>query len=158
MTKAARMKEGLAEELEGEVEKLAGKAANLRLYYDQLSACQERLAVGGEETEKTFCLTGWLRADRAEAVAKAVAEATAVYDLQFAEPAEDEIPPSVMENMAFAAPYEAVTEMYSRPKIGSLDPSFMMAPWHFIFFGMMLSDAGYGLLLTILLFVVLKVL
>ena len=158
LTKAATMKEGLAEELGGEVEKLSGKAANLRLYYDQLSACQERLAVGGEETEKTFCLTGWLRADRAEAVAKAVAEATAVYDLQFAEPAEDEIPPSVMENTAFAAPYEAVTEMYSRPKIGSLDPSFMMAPWHFIFFGMMLSDAGYGLLLTILLFVVLKVL
>ncbi|MGL5206286.1 MAG: V-type ATP synthase subunit I [Acidaminococcaceae bacterium] len=158
LTQAASMKEGLAEELEGEAAKLADKAADLRLYYDQLAVCQERLFIGGEETEQTFCLQGWLRADRQADVSKAVAEATAVYDLKFEEPAEEEIPPSVMENVAFAAPYEAVTEMYSRPKIGSLDPSFMMAPWHFIFFGMMLSDAGYGLVLTILLFIVLKVL
>ena len=156
LTKAASMKESLAGELKSEVEKLAENANNLRLYYDQLSACQERLAIVGEETEKTFCLQGWLRADRADAVVKAIAEATVIYDLQFTEAAEDEIPPSVMENVAFAAPYEAVTEMYSRPKIGSLDPSFMMAPWHFIFFGMMLSDAGYGVVLTVLLFCILK--
>lgn len=31
-----------------------------------------------------------------------------------------------------------------------------MAPFHFIFFGMMLSDAGYGLVLTILLYLVMK--
>jgi V/A-type H+-transporting ATPase subunit I len=62
-----------------------------------------------------------------------------------------------MENGSFAAPYEAVTELYSRPRLGSLDPNFLMAPFHFIFFGMMLSDAGYGLILTILLFITLKV-
>lgn len=158
LTDAAKMKETLADELESETKKVAARIAELRLYYDQLTSEQERLAFGGEETEKTFYLQGWLREDKADEVEKAVAEATAVYDLTFAEPQEGEIPPSVMENVAVVSPYEAVTEMYSRPKIGSLDPSFMMAPWHFIFFGMMLSDAGYGLVLTILLFIVLKVL
>ena len=158
LTDAAKMKETLADELESETTKIAARIAELRLYYDQLTSEQERLAFGGEETEKTFYLQGWLREDKADEVEKAIAEVTAVYDLTFAEPQEGEIPPSVMENAAIVAPYEAVTEMYSRPKIGSLDPSFMMAPWHFIFFGMMLSDAGYGLILTVLLFIVLKVL
>lgn len=158
LTDAAKMKESLADELASETMKVAARIAELRLYYDQLTSEQERLAFGGEETEKTFYLQGWLREDKAAEVEKAIAEATAVYDLTFSEPEEGEIPPSVMENLAFVTPYEAVTEMYSRPKIGSLDPSFMMAPWHFIFFGMMLSDAGYGLVLTILLFIVLRVL
>ena len=46
--------------------------------------------------------------------------------------------------------------MYSRPQAGSIDPDFLMAPFHFIFFGMMLSDAGYGLVLTIGLLIAMK--
>lgn len=73
-----------------------------------------------------------------------------------ADPNEGEIPPTVLENNKLVAPYESVIGLYSLPKAGTLDPDFLMAPFHFIFFGMMLSDAGYGLVLTILLYLVMK--
>lgn len=153
----ARSKEALAAELEAEAMEVTKKKEELFLYYDQLVAKQERMQHRGEETEKTFYLEGWVRADRTEAVRRAVNEATDAFELNFVDPEEGEVPPTVMENGSFAAPYEAVTELYSRPRLGSLDPNFLMAPFHFIFFGMMLSDAGYGLILTILLFITLKV-
>ncbi|NCD09416.1 MAG: V-type ATP synthase subunit I [Negativicutes bacterium] len=155
--KAAAMKETLAHELEIEALEVAKRKSELFLYYDQLAAKQERVKYAGEETEKTFCLQGWVRSDKEDEVSRAVAEATNAYDLNFSEPEEGEIPPTVMQNGKFSTPYEAVTELYSRPRIGSIDPNFMMAPFHFIFFGMMLSDAGYGLILTCLLFIMLKV-
>ena len=155
--RAAAKKESLANELETEALGVAKRESELFLYYDQLTAKQERLKCFGEETEKTFCLQGWLRADKTNEVSQAVAEATNAYDLNFTDPERGEIPPTVMKNDKFATPYEAVTELYSRPRVGSIDPNFMMAPFHFIFFGMMLSDAGYGLVLTVLLFFVLKI-
>ena len=155
--KEAAKKEDLANELEAEALDVAKRRSELFLYYDQLTAKQERIKCSGEETEKTFCLQGWVRADKTDAVLKAVAEATNAYDLDFTDPEKGEVPPTVMKNDRFTAPYEAVTELYSRPRIGSLDPNTVMAPFYFIFFGMMLSDAGYGLVLTILLFAVLKI-
>ncbi|MEA5091565.1 MAG: V-type ATP synthase subunit I [Acidaminococcaceae bacterium] len=156
LTDAARMKESLADNLEEEAKKVAGRRDELQLYYDQLIAKQDRMAAGGLETQKTFFVQGWVRADKTDEVVRAVKEVTSAYDLNFVEPEEGEISPTVMENGKLSRPYEFVTELYSRPKIGSLDPNFMMAPFHFIFFGMMLSDAGYGLVLTILLYIVLK--
>ena len=50
----------------------------------------------------------------------------------------------MLENGKLVEPYESVVELYSLPKAGSIDPDLIMAPFHFIFFGMMLSDAGYG--------------
>lgn len=97
-----------------------------------------------------------MRADKTNEVSQAVAEATNAYDLNFTDPRRRNSS-TVMKNDKFATPYEAVTELYSRPRVGSIDPNFMMAPFHFIFFGMMLSDAGYGLVLTVLLFFVLKI-
>ncbi len=81
---------------------------------------------------------------------------TDAYQLEFLEHTGGEIPPTVMENNSLVKPYESVIELYSRPMAGSIDPDFIMAPFHFIFFGMMLSDAGYGLVLTVLLFIAIK--
>ena len=140
LTEAARVKNLRADELEAEAIKIAESKAELQLYYDQLTAKEERLANGGVETEKTFYMQGWVRKDRTVEV----------------ERAEGEIPPTEMENNSFVKPYESVIELYSRPQAGSIDPDFLMAPFHFIFFGMMLSDAGYGLVLTIGLLIAMK--
>ena len=126
------------------------------LYYDQLTAKEERLANGGVETEKTFYMEGWVRNDRTVQVERAIRSVTDAYQIEFNDPAEGEIPPTEMENNSFVKPYESVIELYSRPQAGSIDPDFLMAPFHFIFFGMMLSDAGYGLVLTIGLLIAMK--
>lgn len=154
-TEVAR-KEEEVQTLEAKAKEIAGRKDQVALYADQMAAKEARLANGGTETVKTFCLHGWVRKDRTERVETALKSVTDAYELAFRDPQEGETPPSVMENNKLVAPYESVVELYSLPKVGTVDPDLIMAPFHFIFFGMMLSDAGYGLVLTIALFIAVK--
>lgn len=65
------------------------------------------------------------------------------------EPEQDEEVPVLLENNSFAAPVEGITEMYSLPGKLDIDPNAIMAFFYYVFFGMMFSDAGYGLLMVI---------
>lgn len=152
----AQERETKIAQLKQETQETAQQKQQMELYYDQLSTTKERLANGGVETLSAFKITGWVRKDRAQQVKKVIESVTDAYELSFADPAEGEIPPTVLENNSLIRPYESVVELYSLPQAGSIDPDLVMAPFHFIFFGMMLSDAGYGLVLTILLFIALK--
>jgi len=156
LAKAATEKDNLADQLEAEAVRISGRKKDLKLYYDQSAARKERLETGGKETERTFCLTGWCRADRSAAVEEAVGKATAAYEISFADPGEGEVAPTVVDNGFLIRPYEAVTDMYSRPAQGAFDPNCLVAPFFCCFFGMMLSDAGYGILLTIIMLIFIK--
>ncbi len=46
-----------------------------------------------------------------------------------------------------AAPAESIVEMYAMPGPGDIDPTPLMSFFFYLFFGMMFSDAAYGLLL-----------
>ncbi len=100
-------------------------------------------------TDSAFILTGWTRYDTVESVEKAVAAVTSDYYAEFRAPLEDETPPSVVKNGKFAGPHEMVTDLFSRPNPRVLDPTPLMAPFYMMFFGMMVSDAGYGIILAI---------
>lgn len=97
----------------------------------------------------TFELEGWVPENRIADVEQAVSGITDAYCLFIREPAEDEVPPSVVKNNRFVTPFEVVTDLYSRPDPRGMDPTPYMAVPYIILFGMMLSDSGYGLLLTI---------
>lgn len=70
--------------------------------------------------------------------------AVSVYD-----PDEDDDVPVLLENGAFSSPVEGITEMYAMPNKRDVDPNPAMAFFYYLFFGMMLSDAGYGLMMII---------
>ena len=57
--------------------------------------------------------------------------------------------PTVLKNSRLITPYEAVTNLYSLPAYGTIDGTPLMAPFYFIFFGMMLSDTVYGAVLAL---------
>lgn len=69
--------------------------------------------------------------------------------ITISEPEEDEEVPVLLENNAFAAGVEGITEMYSLPGKNDIDPNAIMSFFYYLFFGMMFSDAGYGLLMVI---------
>lgn len=69
--------------------------------------------------------------------------------ITLSEPAEDEDTPVLLENNAFASGVEGITEMYSLPGKNDIDPNAIMSFFYYVFFGMMFSDAGYGLLMVI---------
>jgi len=106
--------------------------------------CLERLAL----TDKTVALSGYIPEREAGKLARAVEErftaAVSVSDLR-----EDETPPVLLKNNAFAGAVESVTKMYSLPGKEDIDPNPVMAFFYYCFFGIMLSDAGYGLVMVI---------
>ena len=106
----------------------------------------------------TFQLEGWVPSDKEELVKNAIHQITDAYYLDVREPEEDEVPPSFVENKPFVTPFEQVTNLYSRPDPNGIDATPYMAPFYILLFGLMLSDTGYGLVLSVLtaLFIKLK--
>lgn len=100
-------------------------------------------------TDKVFLLEGWLPADRCAALEKALEPFTCAIETR--EPTEDEYPqvPVRLKNNKLTRPLNMVTEMYSLPAYGTLDPNPLMAPFFILFYGIMMADMGYGLLMVI---------
>ncbi|PKK39441.1 V-type ATP synthase subunit I [Clostridiaceae bacterium JG1575] len=57
--------------------------------------------------------------------------------------------PIILKNNKFNKAFENITEMYAMPRYNEIDPTPLLAPFYMIFFGMMLGDAGYGLILLL---------
>lgn len=100
-------------------------------------------------TDKAFLLEGWLPADRCAEIEKTLKPFTCAIETR--EPTEDEYPqvPVQLKNNKLTRPLNIVTEMYSLPAYGTLDPNPLMAPFFILFYGIMMADMGYGLLMMI---------
>ena len=101
------------------------------------------------ETDRAFLLEGWLPAARCEALEKTLAPFTCAIETR--DPTEEEYPkvPVQLKNNKLTRPLNMVTEMYSLPAYGTLDPNPLMAPFFILFYGIMMADMGYGLLMMI---------
>ena len=99
-------------------------------------------------TESTFVLTGFIPEKYCESLRKEIEEKYVAY-IELTDPSEDEDVPVLLENGRFSAPLEGITRMYAMPSKGDVDPTPVMAFFYYLLFGMMLSDAGYGLIMVI---------
>ncbi|MPM84338.1 hypothetical protein SDC9_131409 [bioreactor metagenome] len=70
------------------------------------------------------------------------------YYMKFSE-AEGDDAPTLLENNSVFSAFEPITAMYSIPRYREIDPTPLFAPFYILFFGMMLSDAGYGILMLL---------
>ena len=100
-------------------------------------------------TDKVFLLEGWLPVDRCAEIEKTLEPFTCAIETR--EPTENEYPqvPVQLKNNKLTRPLNMVTEMYSLPAYGTLDPNPLMAPFFILFYGIMMADMGYGLLMMI---------
>ena len=110
--------------------------------------------------QHVFVLQGWLTTKAVDDVEvqlkEKLGEGEYVFlPLEIAEEEYEEVP-TVLENNAFLQPFENLTEMYGLPKYGELDPTPYTAPFYLVFFGMMAADLGYGALLWLGTFIMLK--
>lgn len=137
------------ERLDRELEKLAKKRDDLELLVQQLASSEARESVPYSDTVETVRILGWVREDRTEKLESEIHSATDVYDLQFSDPAEGELAPTVTQNPEFLASFETITEMFSLPKPGAIDPAPLAGPWYWVIFGMMVGDVGYGVVSVI---------
>lgn len=138
--------------------KYADKRNELRLLYDGYKFALEKNMAEGEfaSTRSTFILEGFVPEKAVENVTKSIYKVTDKVYLSFEEVTAEDNPPTLCTNAALVTPFEAVTDMYSMPKYTEKDPNMFVAFFYFLFFGMMLSDAGYGLVLAIVGVILLK--
>lgn len=153
MERIAQRRDVLAkqsEDAQKEISAFAEKREQLKFTIDYLQMRKEKYealnALGF--TESTFVLTGYIPEKYAESLQKEVEKKFTV-SITFSEPSEDEDVPVLLENGKFSAPVEGITKMYAMPSKSDVDPTPVMSFFYYLFFGMMLSDAGYGLLMVI---------
>ena len=116
--------------------------------YYTLRADKYNVISGLAQSRRTFILTGFIPERDCAALEQ---ELNSRFDLcvEFSEPSENDDVPVLLKNNAFATPVEGVVESYSLPSRGELDPSMPVACFYYIMFGMMLSDAAYGALMSL---------
>lgn len=141
-------KKALEEELRKEAEHLPV----LRLGYEALQAELDREEAQAQmvHTASTSYLYAWVPARAAPGVEAAVRAQFPDTVVAISDPKEGEEPPVLLRNNPVAAPFESIVTGFSMPHAGSLDPTAIMMPFFACFFGMMVSDAGYGIMMALL--------
>ncbi len=139
-------------ELVKKVEELLVHRPHLMAYFDYLEGERAKKEVVGNfaRTETSFLLEGWIPAPLVSNLEKALAEKSETAILVVRDPEPEEKVPVLLQNSGTADAFEVVTRLYSTPSQREIDPTPLMAPFFFVFFGICLSDAGYGVVLSLL--------
>ena len=139
-----------------EIEALAQRRREIEDVSDYYKARSEKYTVIGEidHSKHVFIITGYAAE---EDCARLKSELTDLCDcvVEFYD-TDPETAPVKLRNNAFNAPTESIVEMYSMPGPDDIDPTPLMAFFFYFFFGMMFSDAGYGLIMMIATTLILK--
>lgn len=147
-----------AKDLQKEKETLGNSAVQLIEHKNLLGILQDVITIERDKasivsnfgkTENTFVLSGWVPGKYTRKLEEMLKGVTQSYVLDLEDPAEGEEPPVLLQNAAIVQPAEFVTEQYSLPHPNGIDPNAIMLPFYVIFFGMMVSDAVYGIVLAI---------
>lgn len=137
--------------IEEELRALAAELPRLKLLYELAAEEKDREAAAANfaQTSSVFLMEGWVPEYACERLEKKLRAAAPGCDVEFRAATDEETPPTLLHNHRAVAPFEAVVSNFSLPDPRGLDPTFVMAPFFACFFGMMVSDAGYGLILAI---------
>lgn len=122
--------------------------------YFRIRADKYRVIGELEHSKHTFVIYGYIPEEDCEKLEK-LCNRVSVCHIDFADANDDA--PVKLKNNRFAQPAQGIVNMYSPPSHGDIDPTPLLAFFFYFFFGMMFSDAGYGLLMTVAIGVVLKV-
>lgn len=141
------------DEIVYEKEKLASALPDMERLLDALMIETSRQEKVDDltTTRYVFKLEGFIPTHLEDELKKVIADCAGdEYDLDIVEPADEDEIPTLYENRAFVKPFESVTDMFGKSRPNALDPNVTMAPFFAIFFGMMMSDAGYGLIIAVI--------
>ncbi|MHC4338436.1 MAG: V-type ATPase 116kDa subunit family protein, partial [Planctomycetota bacterium] len=114
-------------------------------HYTNLLSREQTRAIA-PATEQTVILEGWVKKNDFTRLEKTVLQFGAS-SLSKIEPAEGEEIPVEIENKKVIKPFEVITRLYGMPQHFEVDPTVFLAPFFAVFFGLCLTDAGYGLII-----------
>ncbi|MEA1894481.1 MAG: V-type ATP synthase subunit I [Euryarchaeota archaeon] len=142
-----------------DLELLSSEINSVKMEYeDFILASEELLSIETQKketplviatSEHTFVIDGWIPKDEFETMRSKVGEATdnRVYATIVEEPVDEASVPIEYDNPKIVKPMEAVMNLYARPKYHEIDPTTFVFIAFPLFYGMILGDLGYGLIL-----------
>ncbi len=138
--------------------KLYKENLSLSLAFDYLSILKGKKDIERyiKQTEKVIIIEGWILKKDQNELKNILYKKYKELEIVFSDPKKSDDIPVALRNNRFVEPFESVTELYGIPKYKEFDPTPLFAPFYFIFFGMCLSDAGYGLVIAVLSYWALK--
>lgn len=156
ITKQIDEQRDIRRELEEEVAGYGKMQKDIEFLSDYLTIERDRERIKSKMrvTKRTFNFEGWVPSHLKNRVERILDRYGCHYE--YREPLDGEEVPVMIENSPAVTPFEAVTQMYSMPDYKGFDPTKWFAIFYAMFFGIMLSDAGYGLVITIATFITLK--
>ena len=108
-----------------------------------MASAEERL----QGTDSVIVMEGWMPEEREAELEKVFDRFECAWETS--EPEEEEYPqvPVQLKNNKFTNALNMVTNMYSLPAYGTVDPNPLMAPFFILFYGLMMADIGYGIIM-----------
>jgi V/A-type H+-transporting ATPase subunit I len=136
------------------VEESAGAAAEIRrlkYYVDYLETEIEKETAKQDLffTERASVIQGWVKERDLDRL-RAIVARHETADVKQIEREEEEIPPVSYRNNALVSPFEIIVNLYSPPNHREVDPTPILMPFYAIFFGVCLTEAGYGLVIAVI--------
>ncbi|MBP5177794.1 MAG: hypothetical protein ILP02_04345, partial [Clostridia bacterium] len=123
----------------------------LKLYSDHLNFLKQKALADGMlgKTQSTFMLEAYVPTVKTADVEGAVRSATDAVYIAFEVVPRDSFAPTLNKNGRISENFEVVTNMYSAPSYGALDPNAVMSFFFSLFMGVIMADVGYGLLMIV---------
>ncbi len=143
----ARARQRLSD-LSRHTESLARDILKLQILQDHYRNLldRENTRTTAPATQHTVVLEGWVKKRDIRRLERIIASFDAA-SLSQITPERDEDVPVEIENRKTIRPFEVITRLYGMPRYGGLDPTLFLAPFFALFFGLCLTDAGYGLIM-----------
>ncbi|NYT05511.1 MAG: V-type ATP synthase subunit I [Methanomicrobiales archaeon] len=145
--------------LTAEIDKLSGRlAAQKEAHSAFLVACDELLTAEVEQTEvplrfattdEAFVAEGWVPSEDVPGLIEALRQATGgkIFVSETEIDYDRDAVPVEYDNPSFSRPTEVLMDVYARPRYREIDPTLMVSLVFPVFFGLILGDVGYGLVL-----------
>lgn len=133
-----------------DIKALAPELRSLKILSDVLHWRKEKHDVisTGHRTESVYVFEGWCPQNKIELLKYRIA--TITLHAEVMPIGSDEEPPVELENNNLVRPFETVTRLYGLPGNRDLDPTLFLAGFFFLFFGLCLTDVGYGVFLALI--------
>lgn len=118
----------------------------------QFEKARKEITRNFTQTDTTYVIKGWGLEKNQETIQSLVEDSCEGYcSLVFETPSPNpDTPPTYLETPAWASTFRTFLELFATPKYHELNPTVFMGVFFIIFFGFMLGDAGYGLVILLL--------
>ncbi|PIQ91445.1 MAG: hypothetical protein COV70_03670 [Parcubacteria group bacterium CG11_big_fil_rev_8_21_14_0_20_39_22] len=136
-----------------EVEKRAIDLPKIKILADYMHWKKEKhnLYSSSSYISRVSVFDGWVPAEKVKLLMETISSHTLSFEIEELPLEKDETPPVEIKNKGIVKPFESITRLYGLPGYNDIDPTMFLSAFFLVFFGLCLTDVGYGIFLAVIL-------